>query len=853
MIFRTLHTDVPVWPGVLTVCLWMVCCSVLYSQTSFTSESRVLVFMENTFDLREITINPGNNALKFQSLGSNTGKLVDAIGFRSTDGFLYGLDPQFHQLYRLDANGDVEILKQLSLTSGHQYLAGDISPDGKYLLVIGSVNGSDKEIVRIDLTNTAYPVEISSWASITHLNDLAFSNDGTLLFAYDTKGRRVVRIDLDDLSITLFGSIREEYQIQGLYFNTFGELLALGTAQFGVASGLFIIDQNTGKETIYTTGPENYTRDIAAANCGVEMRNKVFPEVTFPCSDLTFTITIANGSGKTLEDLDLNYSLPDGFTMKQVVSNPFGGFENMSSSQFRIEGMKLEPGIAELIIRAEVGNVAGDLYKSQVSLHGLDLQYGNTIFSDDPASKPREDSTRVKVNRIEEDSLVFSKFLCLGESLELDGSEYGNNLQWSTGSREPILEVTDAGVYTLQAISACQTTTIVYKVVVATCPYTIELRHTIIPEETLPCSDVVFQFVTENETGIIQENISFVDTLPEGFTFGEFLDDPLGGTLESGLAPGIIHIQNMQLPIGLDTFSIKVEVGDILPEMHQNQAKLVGFPLEIGPLRFSDNPYTQPLDATPVTVLGVDSDTLFVEEILCPGYPLMLDARPFGVDHLWYDGSELDQHEVNTIGTYHLRVFDGCEVTQVFFEVIAGSAIEIELAESPVEIRLGDSLYIRPLIINDGDELNLTWYKESTLLVSGDQDLELYDLPLSSTVYNIRAENEQCIDSVSLEVKVDKSPRIYAPNVFSPNNDGVNDQFYIQSPDFGLVKNMRIFDRWGRLIFESRDTVIDKPSNGWDGTIRDQPVESGMYFWIAEVEFLDGRRQSFSGEILITR
>lgn len=63
---------------------------------------------------------------------------------------------------------------------------------------------------------------------------------------------------------------------------------------------------------------------------------------------------------------------------------------------------------------------------------------------------------------------------------------------------------------------------------------------------------------------------------------------------------------------------------------------------------------------------------------------------------------------------------------------------------------------------------------------------------------------------------------LYIPNSFSPNGDGLNDEF---EPliNQGKIEKMRIFNRWGTCIWES--------ARLWDGTFRDVPVQEGMYFY----------------------
>ncbi len=64
------------------------------------------------------------------------------------------------------------------------------------------------------------------------------------------------------------------------------------------------------------------------------------------------------------------------------------------------------------------------------------------------------------------------------------------------------------------------------------------------------------------------------------------------------------------------------------------------------------------------------------------------------------------------------------------------------------------------------------------------------------------------------------------PNAFTPNGDGLNDVFkpVLQCP--AAAYSMKIFDRWGKMIFETSDT-----GEGWDGTVNGNPVEHGTYAW----------------------
>jgi gliding motility-associated-like protein len=104
-------------------------------------------------------------------------------------------------------------------------------------------------------------------------------------------------------------------------------------------------------------------------------------------------------------------------------------------------------------------------------------------------------------------------------------------------------------------------------------------------------------------------------------------------------------------------------------------------------------------------------------------------------------------------------------------------------------------------------------------------------------------------DSVAL---TQKCPiRIYMPNVFSPNNDGVNDRFGPLGDK--LVKvHLQIFDRWGALLFET-----ENPDDHWDGRFDDKDVDTGIYIWKLEYDKNQGigslDRQLISGTVMLLR
>ncbi len=107
--------------------------------------------------------------------------------------------------------------------------------------------------------------------------------------------------------------------------------------------------------------------------------------------------------------------------------------------------------------------------------------------------------------------------------------------------------------------------------------------------------------------------------------------------------------------------------------------------------------------------------------------------------------------------------------------------------------------------------------------------------PESITEYIISATDENnCIDSTKVTIVFDAEANIYIPNAFSPNQDGSNDVFYVYGRGFTDF-NLKIFNRWGELIFESFDQ-----NYGWDGTYRGKLLPPGVFVYYVDVKFISG-------------
>ena len=126
---------------------------------------------------------------------------------------------------------------------------------------------------------------------------------------------------------------------------------------------------------------------------------------------------------------------------------------------------------------------------------------------------------------------------------------------------------------------------------------------------------------------------------------------------------------------------------------------------------------------------------------------------------------------------------------------------------------------------------------------------------LSEGTYVLRVQDELGCRADSTLVLLEENCPVYIPNVFSPNNDGLNDRFQVFSNgDPGtFISHYSIFDRWGELVYENDDFHPADVSQFWDGTFRGEPLGAGVFIYLVEVGYADGTTASFAGDVLLLR
>jgi gliding motility-associated-like protein len=128
--------------------------------------------------------------------------------------------------------------------------------------------------------------------------------------------------------------------------------------------------------------------------------------------------------------------------------------------------------------------------------------------------------------------------------------------------------------------------------------------------------------------------------------------------------------------------------------------------------------------------------------------------------------------------------------------------------------------------------------------------------PEITTTYTVTSTDAGgCIATDEVTVYVDTEPvfDFFIPNTFTPNGDGFNDVFTAYGPDLLQIASLRIYDRWGAILFEAVELPPGSHVQGWDGTKNGENLLSGVYAYVMELRFRGDFTQVVGGNVALLR
>lgn len=226
-----------------------------------------------------------------------------------------------------------------------------------------------------------------------------------------------------------------------------------------------------------------------------------------------------------------------------------------------------------------------------------------------------------------------------------------------------------------------------------------------------------------------------------------------------------------------------------------------------------------------------------------PDLVYSLDAAPF---------VQTKQFDQLGAATYMLRVEDtyGC-VDTLQIKIGEPPRLTVRLPED-TGIRLGDSLPVR-LITTAIRPLQYQW-ADTSFIHGCTNCLTPVLRPVRNHTFSLQVTDTQgCTASDEIRIEVARIVDVFVGNALAPDSDANGRLWPAFGPAVRVVRRFAVYDRWGTLVYEQKNTLPDDNSGAWEGRYRGKMVDTGVYIWAMEVELWDGTSERLRGDVTVLK
>jgi len=212
-------------------------------------------------------------------------------------------------------------------------------------------------------------------------------------------------------------------------------------------------------------------------------------------------------------------------------------------------------------------------------------------------------------------------------------------------------------------------------------------------------------------------------------------------------------------------------------------------------------------------------------------------------------------------GIYEVMVEDalGCEwETEV--TVTEPEPLDLTIGlnlETDESLFFGDSLILNAQTFVPENQIDTLIWNQADLIRCEDEDCyeAVVNNLFNSTNFGVTLiDTAGCTATATVDISVEKAREVYIPNSFSPNNDGINDIFFINGGrGIEIVKSFRVFNRWGEVVYADINFQPNDPNRGWNGMFRGKSVDPAVFIYVAEISFIDGFDEMYSGDVAVMK
>lgn len=427
--------------------------------------------------------------------------------------------------------------------------------------------------------------------------------------------------------------------------------------------------------------------------------------------------------------------------------------------------------------------------------------------------------------------------LCSGEFAQLEAIP-GNNesVVWNTGNTGTILQVSAPGIYEASVSNICGLTTAVATVAVGNAPLLdLGADRTACEGTALLLAGIPGQGSYAWNTGATTPQL----TVTTAGTYELTITNACGTVSD---AVEVVYISPLSIDLGSDisacegesvTLSVQAPGADIAWNTGATGASLTiteggVYSVEV------DNGCTIE-DQVSINFLPLPELNLADSVLVCPGQDVTVNAGGGAFSYLWSNGAADSTVLVQDEEALWVRKFNACGSISDTVSFIRPEALVLpEIADTVL------CLDTEWLLTFDVPTFPILWDNGSS------EYQRVFNRP---GVYTLSASNACGLESETF--RVDYKPcncDVYLPNAFTPDNDGVNDVFFVQTECPFELFEFSIFNRWGERLFSTSD-----PEEEWDGGVKEYYTPDGVYTYTIKYQLPGGELTDRYGFVVLIR
>jgi gliding motility-associated-like protein len=238
---------------------------------------------------------------------------------------------------------------------------------------------------------------------------------------------------------------------------------------------------------------------------------------------------------------------------------------------------------------------------------------------------------------------------------------------------------------------------------------------------------------------------------------------------------------------------------------------------------------------------GLSSFSLGNHKVLCSGDSIVLSAPLGFANYEWSTKAITSQIKAGHSGVYWVKATDQCQNTFSDTIVIKEPDKDFPPIDNK-QICFNDSL----IIARSPHFSDYSWQP-----TAGNINDALYFLkPERTTQYHVTARDEYgCLWNRDFVLTIIECPeQVWVPTGFSPNADGLNDHFGPVIKGLWQSFSFKVYDRWGQVVFSS-----NAPLNTWNGKYKGADVPLGVYTWVCNYQFRNGKEMMRKRTVALIR